>query len=76
MHVATDTRASSTPDLVAALERGRYDAAPVVRLELEDLDAGLTAIGDREDLAGPAERARLRRVRLELERAAAELLAE
>lgn len=65
--------ANTTPDLVGTLERARGLVTP---LELEDLDAGLTAIGDREDLAGPAERARLRRVRLELERRAAELLAE
>lgn len=66
---------TTAPDLVGELEAARARVlAPA--LELEDLDAGLTAIGDAEDFAGPTERARLRRVRLELERIAAELLAE
>ena len=41
--------------------------------ELEDL---LTAVGDREDLAGPDERARLRRGRHAIEAELARLLAE
>lgn len=64
------------PDLLPALEpaTGSPSPAPGDGLTLADLDAGLTALVDREDLAGPDERARLRRVRDALERQAARLL--
>jgi len=71
-----ELRDTTAPDLVGILDRRPARRPAGERLELADLDAGLTAIGDREDLAGPDERARLRRVRLDLEARAADLLAE
>lgn len=66
-----------TPDLVGAFAR----PAPALELVPEplnvlELDDAVTAILDREQYAGPDERARLSRVRARLEAELADRLAE
>lgn len=66
-----------TPDLVAAFAA----AAPALELRptplnVHELDDAVTALLDREQYAGPDERARLARVRLRLEAELADRLTE
>ena len=62
-----------------AIGRGRVELDAVAtrgRLEAPDLELLLDAIGDREDRAGAAERARLRRIRGRVELDLADRLTE
>ena len=51
-------------------------SAPVAGIDPPALQDAISAILDREELAGPDECARLRRVRYDLERRAADMLDE
>lgn len=65
-----------TPDLVGNLADRRRDVEFAARPTVLELDDAVTAILDRENVAGPDERARLRRVRRRLELELADRLAE
>lgn len=61
-------KSTPTPDLIGTLGTRRRDPL--------ELDAAITALVDREELAGPDEAARLRRIRGDLETELADRLAE
>jgi hypothetical protein len=65
-----------TPDVVGLLAGAGATLDLPAPLNPIELDEAVTAILDREDIAGPDERARLRRVRAVLERELADRLAE
>lgn len=65
-----------TPDVIGALCRAAASDLTPPALNVLELDDAVTAILDRENVAGPDERARLRRVRARLELELSDRLAE